>query len=146
MPESYQIIENRIENAITAILCEENPNISRFMREFNVPYGQLRMRLKGRDSWSTRPPTGCLLSDAEESALCRYINILDELDIHVCPAIVETAANSILQEGHTDKSLPPPTIGGHWLKCFFQRHPEYRIRKQRAIDPDQKKTHELAVI
>jgi hypothetical protein len=42
MPESYQIIQNRIENAIIAILREENPNISRFAREFNVPYGRLR--------------------------------------------------------------------------------------------------------
>jgi hypothetical protein len=146
MPESYQQIETRIENAIVAILREENPNISRFAREFNVPYGRLRNRLKGRDSRSTRPPTRRLLSDAQESALCRYINILDELDIHARPATVETAANSILKEGHTHKSLPPPTIGGHWLKRFFQRHPEYRIRKRRAIDLDRKRAHEPATI
>jgi hypothetical protein len=146
MPESYERIESRIENAIVAILREENPNISRFAREFNVPYHRLRNRLKGRDSRSTRSPVGRLLSDAQESALCRYLNILDELDIHARPAMVETAANSILKEGHTHKNLPPPTIGMHWLKRFFQRHPEYRIRKRRAIDLDRKKAHEPATI
>jgi hypothetical protein len=60
--------------------------------------------------------------------------------------VVETAANSILREGSTDKNLPSPTIGGHWLKRFFQRHPEYRIRKRRAIDLDRKKAHEPATI
>ena len=60
--------------------------------------------------------------------------------------MVETAANSILKEGHTHKSLPPPTIGGHWLNRFFQRHPEYRIRKRRAIDLDRKRAHEPATI
>jgi hypothetical protein len=146
MPESYQQIESRIETALVAISREKTPNISRFARIYNVPYKRLWNRVKGHDSRLTRPPAGRLLSDAQESALCRYINILDELDIHARPAIVETAANSILKEGHTDKRLPPPTIGSHWLKRFFQRHPEYRIRKRRAIDLDRKKSHEPATI
>ena len=129
MPDSYKQIESRIENALVAISREETPNISRFAREFNVPYQRLLNRFKGRNSRSTRSPTGRLLSDAQESALCHYINTLDELDIHARPSMVENAANSILKEGYTTKDLPPPTISEKWLKRFFQRHPEYRIRK-----------------
>src|SRR5215469_3907302 len=146
MPDSYKQIESRIENALVAISREETPNISRFACEFNVPYKRLLNRFKGRNSRSTRPPAGRLLSDAQESALCRYINTLDELDIHARPSMVENAVNSILKEGHTATNLPPPTTSEKWLKRFFQRHPEYRIRKRRAIDLDRKKAHEPAVI
>jgi hypothetical protein len=92
---------------MAAIKREEKPIISRFARDFNIPYQRLLNRLKGRDSCTTRTPAGRLLSDAQESALCRYINILDELDIHARPAMVETAANSILKEGHTNKNFLP---------------------------------------
>ena len=64
MPDSYKQLESHIENALVAISREETPNISRFAREFDVPYQRLLNRLKGRDSRSTRPPAGRLLSDA----------------------------------------------------------------------------------
>ena len=146
MPDSYKQIESRIENALVAISREETPNISRFAREFHVPYRRLLYRFQGRNSRMTRSPAGQILSNIQESALCHYIDILDQLDIHARPSMVRNAANSILKEGYGTQDLPSSTISEKWLKRFFQRHPEYRIRKRRAIDLDRKKAHEPATI
>jgi hypothetical protein len=37
---------------------------------------------------------------------------------------------------------PPPKVGDRWLKRFFQRHPEYKVRKRYTLDMDHKKAHE----
>jgi hypothetical protein len=146
MPKSYKDIELSIENTLVAMAREENPNIRHFAREFGVPYSRLLNRHKGRDSRSNRVPTNRLLSEAEESALCRYIEILDNHDLSPTPRLVEKAANSILREGRSPLLTPPPTIGGHWINRFFNRHPEYKIQRIRAIDVDRKKAHEPAII
>ena len=146
MPNTYQDIEVLIQNAIEAMKHEKNPKIAHFARRFNVPYHRLRSRWKGINSRSTRPPTNRLLSEAQELAVCRYINILDDLDIAPRPAMVANCANSVLKEAHGDKPGNAPQIGEHWLKRFYSRHPEYRIRKRRALDLDRKRAHEPEVI
>jgi hypothetical protein len=146
MPEDYSKVEARIKDAIDAMKREKKPNISHYARRFNVPYQRLRMRWNGKDSRSSRPPTNRLLSEAQELSLCRYINVLDDLDISPLPRMVENCANSILREAHSDKPGPPPQIGEHWLSRFYLRHPEYKIRKRRAIDLDRKQAHQPEVI
>jgi hypothetical protein len=146
MPKSYKDIELSIENTLVAMAHKENPNIRHFAREFGVPYSRLLNQHKGRDSRSNRVPTNHLLSEAKESALCRYIEILDNHDLSPIPRLVEKAANSILREGRSPLLTPPPTIGGHWINRFFNRHPKYKIQRIRAIDVDRKKAHKLAII
>jgi hypothetical protein len=87
-----------------------------------------------------------LLSKVQDSALYRYIEILDKHDLSPSPTLVEKAANSILSEDHTDPLTPPPTVSEHWAKRFFNRHPEFKLRKTRAIDLDRKKAHEPETI
>lgn len=87
-----------------------------------------------------------MLSEAQELTIRRYSNILDDLDIAPHPKVVADCANSILKEAHGDKPGYTPQIGEHWLKRFYSRHPEYRIRKQQALDLDRKQAHEPEAI
>jgi hypothetical protein len=125
---------------------QEKPNISKTAREFDVPMQRLRRRWLGTPSRSDRAPTNTKLSTEQEMALRRYIDTLIKLDIPPRPKQIGDAANSILYRGHTDPTTPPPQIGEHWTKRFHERYPEYRVRRQRAIEIERKRAHDPLII
>ncbi|KAJ5521437.1 hypothetical protein N7527_005552 [Penicillium freii] len=67
-------------------------------------------------------------------ALCDYIEYFDTVGASINRRQIAIAANSILEEDYYDETEPPPQIGDHWLKRFLKRHPEYYIRRRRALD------------
>ena len=139
MPDNDNLIESRIQVALHHIEGLNKPNIKACARTYNVPYQRLLARYKGRPSLSERRPNGRKLDEAQESALCRYIDYLDSIYIPPSRQDIAATANEILTAGHVDPSSPAPTIGGHWLNRFMKRHPEYHIRRQRAMDIERKK-------
>jgi hypothetical protein len=139
MAESNQSIESRIQLAILELENVEMPNIKAWARSRNLPYQRLLARYKGRLSLSDRQPNGRKLDESQESALCRYIDFLDSIYLPPKRPAIAAAANAILASCHTDDSTEPPTIGRHWLQRFLHRHPEYLVRRQRAIDIERKK-------
>jgi hypothetical protein len=139
MPESNQSIESRIQLAILELENIDKPNIKAFTLSRNLPYQRLLARYKGRPSLSNRRPNGRKLDESQESALCRYIDFLDSIYLPPKRPAIAAAANAILASCHTDDSTKPPTIGSHWLQRFLRRHPEYLVRRQRAIDIERKK-------
>jgi hypothetical protein len=146
MPESYSSIESRISSAINALENEEKPNLAKIARDYRVPYHRLRARYKGRQSRSERPPTNQRLDSLQEQALCQYIDALDKLGLSPRRDQIATAANSILQEAYPKDQTKPPTLGDHWLRRFLQRHPEYHIRRKRAMDIERKRAHDKSTI
>ena len=54
MLDQYKAIKKRISNTYKSIRNIKNPNIVRLAREFDVLVYQLRRRIKGRLSCSTR--------------------------------------------------------------------------------------------
>lgn len=136
MPDSYHDIEARIMHAVDALKQEEFTTIKAAAQAFNVPYSRLYARVEGRKNRSERRATNRRLSEAQELALCRYIDELDKHDIPATQKMVHKTANSILKEGHTDQTTSPPKVGEKWPKRFFQRHPEYRRRRQHVIDAE----------
>jgi hypothetical protein len=86
------------------------------------------------------------LSTEQEMALRWYIDTLIKLDIPPRPKQISDAANSILYCGHTDPTTPPPQIGEYWMKRFLERYPEYRVRRQRAIEIEWKWAHNPLII
>jgi len=136
MSNSYCDIEERIEDALYRLGQPEAPPVTAVAREFNVPYQRLLARLHGRPSKSTRPPTNRKLTEEQESALCQYLNALDEIYMSATRKHCYTTANLILARAHGSKPGSPPTIGKQWVANFLNRHPEYYIRTQRPLDLD----------
>lgn len=64
MPDTYKTIENRIQDALSALRSQENPKIASTAREFDVPYHRLRARWNGRLSRSARAPANRVLDEA----------------------------------------------------------------------------------
>ncbi|OJJ46934.1 hypothetical protein ASPZODRAFT_1858185 [Penicilliopsis zonata CBS 506.65] len=106
-------------------------NVRPSPRTFNEPYARLNARRKGRKSRSTRQVKR-KLSDAQELALCGYIEELDDGETPIVSKLLRDHANYLLEEDHGDPTTSPPTIGEHWLSRFLQRHPEYRHLRDRG--------------
>ncbi|KAJ5465269.1 uncharacterized protein N7458_000955 [Penicillium daleae] len=150
MAESYKSIEYRIKIALHELESVDKPNVKAWARSHNLPYQRLLARYKGRHSRSERSPSGRKLDGAQESALCRYIDILDSIYAPPSRPEIAAAANAILAAAYAEatgqptsdatgqpasnttgrnRPVPAPTIGGMWLNRFLKRHPEYLIRR-----------------
>lgn len=55
---------------------------------------------------------------------------MDKLEIPPRPAAILTSAHSIMREADPNAKK----LGAHWLKRFFNRHPEYKRVRHRAIE------------
>jgi hypothetical protein len=106
-----QDIEAQIINAMESLSQQKIPNIAKTAREFAVPDGRLRRRWHGGKSLFQRPPNGRKLNTAQERALCGYTDYFDEVGASINRGQIGIAANSILEEAHSDASTKPPTIG-----------------------------------
>jgi hypothetical protein len=142
MSPTNQEIEERIINAIHALSDQSRPNIAAAAREFDVPYQRLKARFKGRKSLFEREPNGRRLNPDHESALSRWIDYNDELGLPLKRPQIIAAATSILKL--FDPSAPPP--GPKWLKRWLQRHPEYRVRRRKALDIERLRAQDKSLV
>src|SRR6266480_2094371 len=108
MPELYHDIEHRIDDALKALQHQTNPEVASVAREYDVPYQRLLARFNGRNSKSTRPPTNRKLTEEQESALCQYLDTLDEMFTSATRKQCYTTANLILARAHGSNPGPPP--------------------------------------
>ena len=102
MAEPDVSIESRIQLALLDLEGQNKPNIKGYARSHNLPYQRLLARYNGRKSRYERKPAGRKLDEAQESALCRYIDYLDTIYLYPKRAEIAAAANSILAHCHTD--------------------------------------------
>lgn len=77
MTDTYHDIASRMSNAIHELNDRENPNVAAVAREFDVPAPRLRNRWKGRKSKVKVGAHKKALSEAQESAICQYLDNLD---------------------------------------------------------------------
>lgn len=137
MPDTYHDIESRITDAILELNKRENPNVAAVARQFEVPIPRLRNRWKGRKSKIESGGHNKALSEAQESALCQYLDNLAGGGPKARYKQLEQAANSLLRKGHTGGGKPP-TVGGHWAARFLRRHPQHVVRKQKPLATERK--------
>ena len=109
MPNNNHLIESRIEVALHHIEGLDRPNIKAYARTYDVLYQRLLARYKGRPSLLERKLNGRKLDDAQESALCRYIDYLDSIYIPPSRQEIAAAANEILIAGYAT-IYPDPSI------------------------------------
>ena len=77
MPDTYHDIEDRISEAVKALDSQGKPNVAKTARDFRVPPSRLRNRWNGRRSKSQVVAHNRTLSEAQELAICQYLDHLD---------------------------------------------------------------------
>jgi transposase-like protein len=105
-------MEERAQAALNFIEANPDAKIAKVARDFGVSRNILRGRLDGRTPYSERPATNTRLTEAEEKALCKYIDRLDRINLRCRANFVTEAANQLLQARGKPHSLPPQ-VGKH---------------------------------
>ena len=113
MAESYQNIEESIQEAIEFHDTCENPNIAQIARNYAVPYQRLRARITGRPSRSERRPVNKYLSEAAENALCQFIQGLDKMCLNATLPLIAGAAFELRKLQVLDSNTPPSPPNKH---------------------------------
>jgi hypothetical protein len=113
MAEMYDDIEIRIRKAIDLIREESEPSIAEFARKFDVPYWRLLARFHGRIPKTERPGANQHFSEAEDLAICAYIERTDRMGLSPSLAMLESIGNGFLKRRHTDPNILVPTVGEH---------------------------------
>ena len=85
MAESYQEIEDRIDDVICTLNEAEYPNISQTACEFDVPPQRLRRRFKDVQNKIQCKGSNKKLFKDQELILCHYLDRLDKLGISTRP-------------------------------------------------------------
>jgi len=91
MAESYQNIEESIQEAIEFHNTCENPNIAQIARNYTVPYQRLRAKITGRPLHSKRRPVNKYLSETTENALCQFIQGLNKIYLNTTLPLIAGA-------------------------------------------------------
>lgn len=102
MAEEYSAIERRIQTACEAARQQKKPNISMLARQNAVPMHRLRARLQGRSSRSQRNITTKRLTESQERAIIRWIELLDSLYVPPTAGVIEANANALLRQNNPD--------------------------------------------
>jgi len=139
--EAYRAMEERIKQVLKLMRKEDQPKISLWARENEIPYQRLLRRWNGLESKSSRQATGKRLTADQERGLCNFLDQLDYLGASARLSMVRQAANSILLRDCQDPS-DPPKVGNHWPQRFLDRHPEYFAIKQQPISIDRKRAQD----
>lgn len=142
MAETYAEVEARIQRAINVIRSGIGANVAVAAREYDVSEYRLRGRWKNRPSKMDRPASNRKLSDAEELAICQYLDRLDQIGTSVRYSMIENCANFLLKCNHQDLTTSPPTVSAKWPQRFLERHPEYQKKKQKTLDMHRKNAHD----
>ena len=143
MSDTYKDYDKRMTEAISAFKLDGSRSARVVAQEFNVGRTALTNRLHGGASRSTRPPTNRTLTEAQEQAICHYIERLDQCGQSPKLSMVGGAANYLLKQAHLDPSVPPPKVGDSWTKRFVDRHPQYFKRKQKPLAAERDNAHDI---
>ena len=88
MAESYQEIEDRIDDAIDALNEAEYPNIAKTACEFDILEQRLRRRFKGVQNKIQCGGKNRRLNEDQELVLCHYLDRLDESGVSARPRML----------------------------------------------------------
>ncbi len=100
-------VENRINDALHALSEDLYPSIAAAAQDFNILTRTLQRRINGIGPLSSRLPNNKALSDAQEQAICEYIEKLDPWKMSAKPQMIETAANYLLSLDGLDRVVGP---------------------------------------
>ncbi|KAF4236562.1 hypothetical protein CNMCM8980_009552 [Aspergillus fumigatiaffinis] len=121
MPKSSKINESYLLEACKAVQAQKKPNISKIAREYGVPYGTLRDRVKKHVHPRTaNKPVNRALKGYQEEALIQWIVNLRDHNMPVTPKLLEEFANRALQRAGESRR-----VSKMWAYRFEKRLPEH---------------------
>ena len=124
--------ESRIQYATSAIRRVPFKSIRAIATHFKLPESTLRKRLNGRQSRNKAHEHTQLLSNAEESALAKWVTRQSAIGFPITPSLLKESAQEILSQRVRRASFPDhdpnlplqlPIIGHEWLYRFQTRYP-----------------------
>ena len=121
MPNPSSEIEIRIASALEAYRTSDKPHIKALAREFDVSYGQLYGRIKGRVSPKGHTGPNRALDPEQEAALIHWITLLDNAHASPTALMVQQCANQILHR----RDLQRPLLNKNWVYHFIRRLPPH---------------------
>ena len=98
MPKFSPEVEIHIASALEAYYASNKPNIKALAREFDVSYGQLYGRMKGRVSPKGHTGPNRALDLEQEAALIYWITLLDNAQASPTALMVLQCANQIIHQ------------------------------------------------
>lgn len=120
MPKHTKIDESRVIEACEAASAVKKPNLLKIAREYGVPYGVLRGRVRqGRHSATAKNPVNKALEEYQEEALTWWIMEMNDYHMPVTPALLEDMANLSLKRAGVGRA-----VGKTWVYRFIKRLPE----------------------
>ena len=140
MTSDYFATEDLVLQACDAFQDEKFPSLRAAALAFNAPYDRVLARHNGRASRSEREPTGRLLDSKEEKGLCIWLDRLNLLRTRPSKRMLELA------QRHTDPNTRPPRCGAKWAQRFLARHPEYKLRKDKAREIEREAAEDLQLL
>jgi hypothetical protein len=135
MPRSRDsTIELRVNEALEYLGMHPGVKPTAVARQFSIPRGRLLRRLDGISPRAGIPATNTKLSKPEESALCRYIDRLDCINLPTRKTFIRDTANLILQARVSRaEQANLPTVGKKWVDRFIKRH-KYKVIPSYILD------------
>jgi hypothetical protein len=98
MPQSRDsTIELHVKDVLEFLQMHPSAKPTTVARQFSIPRARLLRRLDGITLCPGIPATNTKLSGPEESALCRYIDRLDRINLPTRKVFIRDTANYILQ-------------------------------------------------
>ncbi|KAF2032529.1 hypothetical protein EK21DRAFT_60646, partial [Setomelanomma holmii] len=118
------------------------PNIKSYATTYNLPYYRLLRMCKGLPTRSDRRPPAHQLSEEQDLALERYLDVINAIGFGVYRALVEPQANTLLMDSYTGIDEGHQQLGKQWARRWLQRHPKYRRVKAKPIEVQRKLAQE----
>ncbi|KJZ70102.1 hypothetical protein HIM_10505 [Hirsutella minnesotensis 3608] len=138
-------IEERLKAALEYLDRYSGSKIAKVARDFDVPRLRLLRRLEGRGPKNGNPEFHTKLSKAEETALCRYIDRLDNINLAVRREFIQDTANCILKARASKNDRSPPQVGSKWVGRFIKRH-NYSVFPSKVLDANRQASEDVEML
>jgi hypothetical protein len=127
-------VELRVKEALEYLQVHPSAKPTAVARQFSISRARLLRRLDGIPPRAGTPATNTRLSKPEESALCRYIDRLDRINLPTRKVFIRDTANLILR-GRSSRAeqANPLTVGKNWVNRFIKRY-KYNVISSHVLD------------
>ncbi|KAK9444143.1 DDE superfamily endonuclease domain-containing protein [Metarhizium brunneum] len=85
------------------------------------------------------------LTGAEEKALCKYVNRLDNINLVVRREFIQDTAHCILKVRASKNDRNPPQVGSKWVGRFIKRH-RYKVLPSKVLDANRQVSENVEML
>jgi hypothetical protein len=135
-------IEDHVGKVVAYLKSLVDPNLKAIADDCGAPYPRVYHHYHGRLSRYDCEGPNRHLSPAQEESLCKFFKILDDLGLSLRLSLIAGSANELLAQEHLGEETSPK-VSYMWLIRFRERHPEFFKKRQKTIDINWQKAHDV---